>query len=1247
MSMKNLKHIFRQALFAFMMFCGAHVYAANVSYPINLASGWNLLGNSLDVPLDVKTTLGAHAEVVSVWKWDATAKSWAFYSPSLDTAGTLVAYAGARGYAVLSSIAPGEGYWVNATGAFALGTQTGSGFSLSPAQLLTGWNLSATADDVAPTLFSSSMGSVTSLWAWDNATGTWYFHAPNLQANGTLASYIASKNYLDFGARTLGNGLGFWVNYAGASGGAGGSGTPACMISAGTAKICYETLPVPFTCDAKGMNNSTWILDYAGYTAQSAKAYQALSTCTGSGYNMAGTVFTTVANDAVVLTPFGTTLSLNGDYLDATGNAARFYFNNGFGTVSGIAWDGTYLWVADTSNRAIRKLDPATGAVTSLAVQITDPRGTFNPLIAPKGITSDNANLYVTDQHSIYQISKTTGVVTVLSGWTYGPVAGGMGDIRVGTLPTTSTPSGITTDGTYLYFSDLDYTSVPGSVIKMNLATKVFTAVATGGASNAFTAAGPRGLTTDGTNLYVVQGGSRTIQKIVIATGQSSVLAGNSVQSAMRDGVGEAAVFAAPTDITTDGTYLYVTDSTVVSGFDTIRKIEISTGIVTTLAGGSSAGFLDGDGNVALFNGLGGITNIGSTLYVTDNLSAVRKIVYGAAAQGIGNILTPRVPVAPTAAATTASATAINVSWSAVNTATGYHVYRATTPNQALSAMTRLTATPITATSYLNSGLALGAYYYTVVALNAVGPGPASAEVSANTNPPTAPGGLSATNVGSGSINLNWTAASGATGYDVYRATSAGQALASMTRLTSTPTAALTYSDTGLATATLYYYKVVAINGAGSATSSEVSSVSSAPTTPTGVTATATGTTTISVTWSAVTGASTYDVYRSGTAAQAIGSMTKLTATPTAGTTWPDTGLTASTPYYYKVVANNAAGSSNASSEATATTNAPAPTTQLLGGAIQGVVPSFSAVSTFATGYSVPTDVTSDGTNLYAWARNGYRLYKIVIATGVATSVAGSGSSGSADGTGAAASFNWTYGITTDGTNVYVADTWNSKIRKVVIATGVVTTLAGSASAGSTNGTGAGASFNSPYGITTDGTSLYVADTSNHLIRKIVIATGVVTTVAGTGASGSANGTGTAAAFNQPRGITTDGTSLYVTEYGGNKIRRIVIATGAVTTLAGTGTAGSTDGAVAVATFNQPSNVTCDGTNLYVTDASSKVRKVVIATGMVSTLAGSGAIASVDGTLTGASLYQPNGITTDGVSLFVAEGNTGKVRRIR
>ena len=125
-----------------------------------------------------------------------------------------------------------------------------------------------------------------------------------------------------------------------------------------------------------------------------------------------------------------------------------------------------------------------------------------------------------------------------------------------------------------------------------------------------------------------------------------------------------------------------------------------------------------------------------------------------------------------------------------------------------------------------------------------------------------------------------------------------------------------------------------------------------------------------------------------------------------------------------------------------------------------------------------------------------------------------------------------------------MADTQNHTIRKIVISSGEVTTLAGSAgSTGLTNGTGTAAKFNKPRQITSDGTNLYVAGHINHVVRKIVIATGAVTTLAGSGSAGSTDDNGTAASFNKPTGIVIDGTNLYVADYNNHLIRKIVIST--------------------------------------------------------------------------------------------------------
>ena len=170
-------------------------------------------------------------------------------------------------------------------------------------------------------------------------------------------------------------------------------------------------------------------------------------------------------------------------------------------------------------------------------------------------------------------------------------------------------------------------------------------------------------------------------------------------------------------------------------------------------------------------------------------------------------------------------------------------------------------------------------------------------------------------------------------------------------------------------------------------------------------------------------------------------------------------------------------------------------------------------------------------------------LRKIAIATGEVTTLAGTaGTSGAADGTGTTALFNNPADIASDGTNLYIADSGNHTIRKIIIAAIVeVTTLAGTAgTSGAVNGTGTAALFKKPSSIATDRTNLYIADSGNHTIRKMVIATGVVTTPAGkAGTSGSADGTGTEALFNNPVGVATVGAILYVGDTGNNTIRKI------------------------------------------------------------------------------------------------------------
>jgi hypothetical protein len=285
--------------------------------------------------------------------------------------------------------------------------------------------------------------------------------------------------------------------------------------------------------------------------------------------------------------------------------------------------------------------------------------------------------------------------------------------------------------------------------------------------------------------------------------------------------------------------------------------------------------------------------------------------------------------------------------------------------------------------------------------------------------------------------------------------------------------------------------------------------------------------------------------------------------------------------------------------------------------------------------------VAYDGSgNLFVADTDSSTIRKVVVATGVVTTFAGSaGNANSTDGTGTAARFSGPEGMASDGVNLFVADVHNHTIRQIVIATGVVTTLAGSpGTSGSTNGTGTAAKFNGPVGVASDGAgNLFVADTNNHTIRQVVVTTGEVTTLAGfPGISGLTNGNGTDARFNGPMGVATaiinNAQNLLVSDTGNIVIRSIVLGTGAVTTLAGSaGLSGNTDGVGPMARFNYPSGLVTVGANLYVADWENyTIRKVVLSTGAVTTLAGSPLNSgSTDGTGASARFNIPEKLASD------------------
>ncbi|MFI5180843.1 MAG: hypothetical protein ACHQPI_05595 [Thermoanaerobaculia bacterium] len=304
-----------------------------------------------------------------------------------------------------------------------------------------------------------------------------------------------------------------------------------------------------------------------------------------------------------------------------------------------------------------------------------------------------------------------------------------------------------------------------------------------------------------------------------------------------------------------------------------------------------------------------------------------------------------------------------------------------------------------------------------------------------------------------------------------------------------------------------------------------------------------------------------------------------------------------------------------------------------------------------------PYGVAVDGSGTVYVADNGHNTICKVTPAGVVSTLAGlAGFNGSADGIGSAARFNSPHGLAADGFgNLFVADTSNNTIRQIVVATGEATTLAGLAGpgecCGTMDGVGSAARFYFPEGIATDGSgNLYVADSGFNAIRKIVVATGEVTTLAGLKGiwnNGHVDGIGSAARFDWPTGIAADRSgNVYVADY--DTIRKIVAATGEVTTIAGVhGHCDRGDGFGSAASFCWLGGIATDGSgNLFVADGHDLIRKVVVATGEVTTLAGSGGPGDSDGTGSEAQFEGPWGVAVDLTGdVYIADTGNNCIRK--
>lgn len=297
--------------------------------------------------------------------------------------------------------------------------------------------------------------------------------------------------------------------------------------------------------------------------------------------------------------------------------------------------------------------------------------------------------------------------------------------------------------------------------------------------------------------------------------------------------------------------------------------------------------------------------------------------------------------------------------------------------------------------------------------------------------------------------------------------------------------------------------------------------------------------------------------------------------------------------------------------------------------------------------------------NLYITDLDNQRIRKVDAVTKIITTIAGTGVAGfSGDGNLATlAQLHMPRGVQVDASgNIFIADRDNHRIRKIDITTSNISTIAGTGTAGFSVNLATSAQLNQPGGVAVDNDgNIYIADSHNHRIRKILASTGEIVTIAGDGTAnfGGDGGLATAAQLNTPGDVAVDASgNLYIADKENHRIRKIDAATQMISTVAGTGIASfSGDGLATSVDLNSPVGVAVDGNNdVYIADRNNhRIRKLEVATEMLSTIAGTGISGgSGDGGLaTAARINLATGIAVNSAGdIFIADRNSHRVRKV-
>ncbi len=943
-------------------------------------------------------------------------------------------------------------------------------------------------------------------------------------------------------------------------------------------------------------------------------------------------------------------VAANGIITTVAGNGKRGYSGDGGPATSaelhpdGIAVDTAgNLYISDGADYVIRKVD-VHSTITTAAGSGREYSGDGGPatgaqLYGPEGAAVDAAgDIYIADTvDNVVRRVATDGTITTAAGgvnWGYS------GDGGPATSAGIDLPAGVATDAAgNLYIADeLDNVirKVANGTITTVAGTGDYDFSGDGGPATSAELNMPQGVAVDAAgNLYIADTYNYRVRKVAV-DGTITTVAGNGTAGFSGDGgPATGAQLNAPAGVAVDlAGNLFIADC----GNNRVREVAPN-GTITTVAGNGTGGYA-GDGGPAIsaqLNSPSGVAADGAgSLYVADTCNhRIRKVAID------GTITT----VAGTGTAGysgdggSATVAQLNYPYGVAVDAAG-RIYIADTDNNVIRLLvpqgtSSLLSVSVTQPAAFTPGQT-GATYSVAVS-NAAGAGPTGGTVTVSEIVPT---GLTLVSMSGTGWNCSGNTC---TRSDVLQPGS------SFPPITVTVNVA--------ADAPSQVISQITLSGGGSVPTgaSATTNIAAPPATPAlaspgngagGVVLAPT------LVWNASTGAASYDVYFGASSPPPL-------VTSTAATRYAPGTLNAGTTYYWQIAAHNAAGSA-VSATWSFTTGAPPVAVQYLITTVAGGGVPPSGVPAASAPLSAPQAVAVDGQgNVYF--SSGNWVFK-VDGSGALARVAGSAVGGySGDGGPAIdARLDNPRGVAVDAAgNVYIADYWNSAIRKVA-PDGTITTLAGQGTY-------------EPWGVAVDVEgNVYIADLPDNAIRKVA-ANGAVTTVAGTGTFGYSGdgGPATSAELAVPSGVVVDTAgNLYIADSVNNRVRKVAATTGIITTIAGPAGIGqpldlALDGAgnlyisdgyirkvapngIITTVWTSALGVAVDGAgNLYAVDTNANVIRRVAANGTVTTLAGNGSAGFGDGgPATSAGLSNPYGVAVDARgNLYIADSKNVRIRK--